>query len=253
MSRGALHPRGPARGPLARGQGLAGRAGLRLDARLRPRDGDPGARGDRPAAAPQPRRHVVGGDDTPQAGVAVDGDDARDDVAPAVRDPRRSALRLARQGPCDPHPGARGRRSAVDPVHHRSARGDRRDPHRARRDDLRAAPDRPALRVDPGSHRPELPREARHRHAARRRPRAGRIPRGHRRGPDRARSDDADPGSAQPRGHGRVPLAAGRGRRRLGRRLPADPRPRQPGAALALDRAGSVPSPTTRASSSSRG
>ena len=40
---------------------VARRARLRLDARLRPRDGGPGARGDRAAAAPEPRRDVVGG------------------------------------------------------------------------------------------------------------------------------------------------------------------------------------------------
>ncbi len=60
-------------------------AGLRLDAGLRAGDGDPGARGDRPAAAPQPRRHVVGGDEPAQAGLALDGDDAGDDLAPALR------------------------------------------------------------------------------------------------------------------------------------------------------------------------
>ena len=61
------------------------RAGLRLHARLRPRDGDPGARGDRAAAPPQPRRHVVGGDEPAQAGLPLDGDDARDHLASALR------------------------------------------------------------------------------------------------------------------------------------------------------------------------
>ena len=79
----------PARGPLARGAGVARRAGLRLHAGLRAGDGDPGAGGDRPAAAPQPRRDVVGGAEPAQAGRAVDGDDAGDHLAPAVRDQGR--------------------------------------------------------------------------------------------------------------------------------------------------------------------
>ena len=46
--------------------------------------------------------------------------------------------------PDGPAAGARGRRPAVDPVHHRPAGRHRRDAHRARRDDLRAARARPA-------------------------------------------------------------------------------------------------------------
>ena len=93
---GAVHPRRPAGGPLAGGPRVAGRARLRLDAGLRPGHGDPGAGGDRAAAAPQPRRHVVGGAAAAQAGRAVDGHDARDDVARGCSRPARRALRLAR-------------------------------------------------------------------------------------------------------------------------------------------------------------
>ena len=58
--------------PSATGPRTAGREarewldehGYDSHARLRAGDGDPGARGDRPAAAPQPRRHVLGGDRT---------------------------------------------------------------------------------------------------------------------------------------------------------------------------------------------
>ena len=46
-----------------------------------------------------PGRHVVGGAEPAQAGLPVDGDDARDHLAPAVRDQGRGPLRLARQGP----------------------------------------------------------------------------------------------------------------------------------------------------------
>ena len=218
---------------------MARRAGLRLDARLRPRDGDPGAGGDRPAAAPQPRRDVVGGDEPAQAGLALDGDDARDDLAPAVRGEGRGPLRLARQGPGGPGAGARGCRPTLGPVHHRAADRHRREPDRAGGVDLRAAPGRPAVRPRPGSHHPELPGQARHRDAAHRRPRARGVPRRDRRLPDRARPQDAGPGAAQPRRPRGVHGPARRRRRRLGRGLAADPGPRQPRAALAL--AGAAP------------
>ena len=241
LPRGALHPRRPARGPLARGAGLARRAGLRLDARLRPGDGGAGARGDRPAPPPQPRRHVVGGAQPAQAGLPLDGDDARDHLAAALRDQGRGPLRLPRQGPRGPDAGARGRRPALDPVHHRAAGRHRRDARGAGRDDLRAAPGLAGLRRGPGGHRPELPGQARHRDAARRRPRPRRVPRHHRGHPDRARPQGPGPGAAQPGRPRGVPAAARRRRRRLGRGLPADPRPRQPRAALAVARAAARP------------
>ena len=52
---GVVHPRRPTGGPLARGRRVARGARLRLDARLSAGDGGACARGDRPAAAPQPR------------------------------------------------------------------------------------------------------------------------------------------------------------------------------------------------------
>ena len=73
--------------------------------------------------------------------------------------------------------------------------------------------------------------------AARRRPRARGVRRRDRRGPDRARPEDARAGAAEPgrqlRRLDRVRPAARRGRRRLGRGVAADPGPREPGAALA--------------------
>ena len=234
LHRGAVHPRRPARGPLARGAGLADARGLRLDAGLRAGDGDPGARGDRAAAAPQPRRDVVGGDEPAQAGLPLDGDDARDHLAPALRDQGRGPLRLAGQGPRRTGAGARGRRPPLGAVHHRPADRHRREPHRARRVDLRAAPRRAPVRPRAGSDHPELPRQARHRDAPRRRPRARGVPRHDRRLPHRARPEGAAPGAAQPGRPRGVPRPARRRRRRLGRRLPADPRPREPRAPLAL-------------------
>ena len=144
---------------------MAGRARLRLHAGLRPGDGDPGAGGDRPAAAPQPRRHVVGGDEPAQAGRPVDGDDARDDRRRGCSRPGRAALRLARQGPGRPAAGARGRRPARRPVHHRLLVGigetlaERAETIFA----LRGVARRYGARA--GGHRPELPGQARHRDA----------------------------------------------------------------------------------------
>ncbi len=88
------------------------RARLRRHAVLRARDGDPGAGGDRAAAAPEPRRADLAGPAAAQAGRAVDGHDAGDDLAAAVRGEGRAALRLARQGPGGPAAGAGGRRAA---------------------------------------------------------------------------------------------------------------------------------------------
>ena len=253
LPRGAVHPRRPARGPLAGGPGVAGRAGLRLHARLRPRDGDPGAGGDRAAAAPQPGRHVVGGAEPAQARLPLDGDDARDHLAAAVRDQGRGPLRLSRQGPRRPAAGARGRRPALDPVHHRAAGRDRRDAHRARRDDPGAPRHLPRVRRRAGGDRPELPGQARHRDAARRRPRPRRLPRHDRGHPAAARPEGTGAGAAQPRGplrgRRRVPRPARRRHRRLGRRLAAHARPREPRAALALARAAARRSPPSAASS----
>ena len=220
---------------------MAGRAGLRLHAGLRPRDGGPGARGDRAAATSQPGRDVVGGAEPAQAGLPLDGDDARDHLAAGVRDQGRGALRLARQGPRRPVAGPRGRGPALHPVHHRSAGRHRRDAHRARRDDPGAARDLPRVRRGAGGDRPELPGQARHGDAARRRPRPRRLPRHHRGHPAPARPQGAGAGAAQPRRHRAgfrgVPGPPRGRRRRLGRGLAADPRPREPRAALALARA----------------
>ena len=93
---GAVHARRPAGGPVAPGPGVAGRARLRRHAVLRPGDGDPGARGDRPAAAPQPGRAELAGLPAAQAGGAVHGHDAGDDRAAAVHRARRARTSAAR-------------------------------------------------------------------------------------------------------------------------------------------------------------
>ena len=93
---GPVHPGRPARGPLAPGPRVAGRARLRRHAVLRPGDGDRGARGDRPAAAPQPRRAELAGLPAAQAGRAVDGDDAGDHRGAAVHRAGRRRISAAR-------------------------------------------------------------------------------------------------------------------------------------------------------------
>ena len=83
----------------------------------------------------------------PQAGRAEHGDDARDHVAAALRRAGRRPLRQPRQGPRRPAAGARGRRPALDPVHHRHPGRHRREPDRAGRVDLRDPPDGPRVRL----------------------------------------------------------------------------------------------------------
>ena len=90
------------------------------------------------------------------------------------------------------------------------------------------------LRRAAGSDRPELPGQAGHRDATHRRPAAGGVPRRDRGHPDRDGPQDARPGPAQPGLAGGVHRAARRRRRRLGWRLPAHPRPREPRAPLAV-------------------
>ncbi|CAA9333608.1 MAG: 7,8-didemethyl-8-hydroxy-5-deazariboflavin synthase subunit 1 / 7,8-didemethyl-8-hydroxy-5-deazariboflavin synthase subunit 2, partial [uncultured Nocardioidaceae bacterium] len=234
LHRGAVHPGRPTGGPVARGAAVARRGRVRLDAGLPPRDGGARARGDRPAAAPQPRGAVVVGAQPAQAGGAVDGDDARDDLDPAVGRARSAALRLPGQGAGRPAAGAGGRRPPLGPLHHRRPRRDRRDAAGARGGGVRPPPGRPRARARAGGDRPELPCEARHRDALGRRPGTGAPPRRDRRHPPGPRPPRAGAGAAEPRRPRGVPGAARRGHRRLRRHLPAHARPRQPRAAVAL-------------------
>ena len=163
---------------------------------------------------------------------------------------RRAALRLAGQGPRRPSPRDRGRRAPGDPVHHRHPRRDRRDPGRARRVAPRDPRAPSALPPRPGGHRPELPGQARDGDARRARAGGRGVP-GHRRdGAGRVRTADARPGAAEPV----RPRAAGpppRGRdRRLGRRLAAHARPREPRAPVAGDRGARPPDGRSAGSSS---
>ena len=93
---GAVHPRRPAGGALAGGPGVAGGARLRLHAGLRAGLRDRGARGDRAAAAPQPRGAVLGRADPAQAGGAEHGDDAGDHGRPGCGASRAGRITAAR-------------------------------------------------------------------------------------------------------------------------------------------------------------
>ncbi len=102
--------------------------------------------------------------------VGVHGDDAGDDVARAVRRPERGALRQPRQGPGRAAAGAGRQRTPGGPVHHGGAGGHRGD---LRRPGRVAAPHPgggAGVRARPRGAGAELPVQARHGDAPRRRP-----------------------------------------------------------------------------------
>ena len=251
LPRGAVHARRPSRGPLARGPGLARRAGLRLHAGLRPRDGDPGARGDRPAAAPQPRRDVVGGAEPAQAGRPVDGDDARDHLPAPVRGPgarpttaprtrtprcgcgcsRTPAGSRCRSPPACSSASARTLTERAETIFALRATSRRFDAvQEVIVQNFRAKPDT-AMR-----HADDLGLEEYRAAIA-----VTRLVLG---------PEGAGAGAAEPRRPRGVPRAARGGRRRLRRRLAAHPRPRQPRAPLAVAGAAARRSPPPAGSSS---
>ena len=98
-----------------------------------------------------------------QAGRPVDGHDAGDHLAAAVRDQGSGALRQPRQGPRGAAADAGRRRAAVHSVHHRPAGRHRRDADRARRDTARDPALAQGVRARPGSDRAELPGQGPHR------------------------------------------------------------------------------------------
>ena len=224
---------------VGRGAAVARRARLRLDTGLRAGDGDPRAGRDRPSAAPEPGRDDVVGAVAAQAGRPVDGDDAGDHLAAAVRDQGAGALRQPGQGPRGSAADAGRRRAAVDSVHHRPAGRHRRDADRARRDAARDPAVPQGVRSRPGSDRAELPGQGSHRDGVDARRRHRRLRGDGRRRPAGAGTQDAHPGTAESGVARRVPGPDRRRRRRLGRRVTADPRSRQPRTAVAgVGRAG---------------
>ena len=228
-----VHPRRPPGGAVGRGPAVARRTWLRLDAGLRPRDGHPGARGDRAAAPPQPRGDELVRALPPQARRTVDGHDAGNHVAAAVRDEGGGALRQPRQGSRGAAAHSRRRGPALDSVHHRPAGRHRGDARRAGRHHPRDSPGAPRVRARAGSDRAELPGQGPHRDGVDAGRRHRRVP-GHLGGDAAGHgSQDAYPGTPQPGLTRGVPGADRCRGRRLGWRVAADPGPRQPRTALA--------------------
>ena len=231
LHRGAVHPGRQARAALAPGAGRAGGAGARDDHFLPDRHVCIGAEGNRPAAARQPRRDEPRRDRRPACRHRQPGDHAGKRERAALRT-RPGAPRQPGQAPGGAAGGAAPGRRAAGALHHRHPDRHRRD---AGGTDRGAAGDRRhprAARPYPGSHHPEFPRQATHQAGGGGGARPRRPALDHRRGAAGAGRGDAHPGAAQPLAR-RLPAAGGGGAGRLGRRLPGDARPRQPGSALA--------------------
>ena len=219
----------------AGGARVARPARIRVDARLRARHRHQRDRGDRAAAAPEPGRDVLRGARAAEARERVDGADAGDVARPAVGE-GRPALRVAGQAcrrcGCERSRMPAGSRSRSRPA---SSSGSARRT-RARGLAVRDPRPPPSLPPHPRSDRPELPREAGNGDG--RRARAGRrgVPR---RGRDDTGRDGAArerAGAAEPLRRGAAAATARRGDQRLGRRVAAHARSREPRAAVAGDR-----------------
>ncbi len=230
LSRSPVHPRGRTRGPVPGGPAMARRTRVRVDRRLPCRRLPCGGRSNRPPPARQCRRPRQRGPRAAARGDRQSGDDARvAQPGPGGAPPRTG--QDARAAPRHP----RGRRRTVHPLHHRSAGRHRRIAYRSSR---HAAGDRgepSTSRPRPGSHRPELPPETRHRDAS-----VAPVP--DRRVPlDRRGRTDAPATRGPPAGTAqslRRPRHAPRvGDRRLGWRLAGHRRPREPRARMARPRA----------------
>ncbi len=193
-----FHARRPSRGSLAGGARVARSTRLRLHLVLRAGDGDPGAGGNRAVATHEPGRDELVGDVATQTRCAVNGHDAGDDVAAAVRDEGSGALWQPRQRPHGAAAGADRRRPVVDSVHHRSAGRHRRDAGRTCRYVARDSQVAQGVRARSGSDRAEFPGQGTHRDgrcAGRRDRRLRRDGGGRAAG---ARPGHAHPGAAQP-------------------------------------------------------
>ena len=230
----AVHPRRQAGAAVQGRPRRPGRTRPRHDPLLPARGRRTGTDRDRTPAPPEPGPDDRRGHRAPTPRVAVHGHHAGERLdAPAREGP--GALRLPRQGAGATAGDAPAGRRGAGALHLRHPDRHRRDPRGTDRRPARDA--RPARRVRayPGSHHPELPRQARDPDGGRARADARGPAVDDRRGPPRARTRDAHPGAAQPE-PGR-PAATRRGRhRRLGRRIAGHPGLRQSGGALAAPR-----------------
>ena len=229
---GAVHPRRQAGGSVPRRPRVAGVVRIRVDARLPPRREHPRDRGDRPAAAPEPGRDVVGGHGAAEARQRVDGDHAGDLVRAPVRSgaARTSARRTrSRRSGC-----GRSRTPAGSSIPFTTGIlvGIGETPVERAESLFAIRSARTEVPARPGGDRPELPREAGHRDARRAGAGRGRVPRDDRGRTRRARARGERPGAAEPL-RSELPAAARCGHQRLGRRLAGDDRPREPRGAVA--------------------
>ncbi len=191
-------------------------------------------------------------------GVGLAGDHARAGLGPAAR-PEPGALGLAGQGAGQEARDHRRGRQAAGPVHHGGPDRDRRDhrgagghparhPGRARRHGHIQECIVQNFRAKPGTRMALLARALRGRDARDHRPRQA---------PPAPRRDG--PGPAEPRRAGRPTADPSYARyidagiRRLGRRLPRHPGPREPRAALAAPRGAGERQPRRGATCSSNG
>ena len=152
----------------------------------------------------------------------------------ALRTGRRS-LWLARQAARSASRDAAARGRTARAVHDRHSDRHRRDAGGAPRCAVRHPRSAPPLRAHPGSHRPELPRQARHQARRRCGARSRRPALEHRRRAPDPGPRDEHPGAPQPVA-GRLSAADRGGDQRLGRDLAGHPGPRQSGGAVAGDR-----------------
>ena len=161
LPRGVVHPRRSTGTTLPGGAGSAREARSCIHLVLSRTCGADGVRGDRLAAASQPRGHVASRSRPPARGVGLGRHHGRVDVGTPVR-AGRPALRLARQTAesAARHP-ARSRRSG-SAVHHRHSHRHRRDAPGTPRVAARDPRHRRAIWSHPGSDRAELPRQAGH-------------------------------------------------------------------------------------------
>ena len=209
---GAVHPRRPARGALARRRASGWTArGYHSTLEYVRACAIAVLEETGPAAAPQPRGHELGGAHAAQARRAEHGDDAGDHRRAAV-EPSRAArttaarTRSRRSGcACSTDAGRVGVPFTTGILHRH-----RRDPHRARRVALRDPRGGPRARARPGDDRPELPGQAGHGDGERPGRRPGRPGRHHRRRAAGARPEDAAAGAAEPRRRRVRAPAAGR-------------------------------------------
>ena len=231
---GVVYARRAAGAALPRRRGLARRARLFQHAALSRGGRSRRPRSHRLAAAHQCGLHGRPRDGDASAGVRIDGLDGGEHGGAPVRE-GRSALWLAGQGAGRAARMHRRGGPAKNSVHHRHLDRYRRDPGRAHRGARRDSRAPSALRAYSGDHRPELRAEAGHDHGRRGASRCGGAPLVDRGCAHDLRAAHEHSGAAESLA-GAAPRPDRSRHQRLGRRIAADTRFRQPRGALAAPR-----------------